>query len=67
MIRSNTDRGILAILDNRIRRMQYGRIFLESLPPYKTTQDLAEVRGLHGKSSEVGGQRARRTLKSSGR
>jgi len=23
--------------------MQYGRIFLESLPEYKTTQDLAEV------------------------
>jgi ATP-dependent DNA helicase DinG len=43
LIRSKTDRGILAILDNRIRRMQYGRIFLESLPPYKTTQDLAEV------------------------
>ena len=43
LIRSKTDRGILAILDNRVRRMQYGRIFLESLPPYKTTQDLAEV------------------------
>jgi ATP-dependent DNA helicase DinG len=43
LIRSKTDRGILAILDNRIRRMQYGRIFLESLPPYKTTQDLADV------------------------
>ena len=43
LIRSKADRGILAILDNRIRRMQYGRIFLESLPPYKTTQDLAEV------------------------
>ena len=43
LIRSKTDRGILAILDNRIRRMQYGKIFLESLPDYKTTQDLAEV------------------------
>jgi ATP-dependent DNA helicase DinG len=43
LIRSKTDRGILAILDNRIQRMQYGRIFLESLPPYSTTQDLAEV------------------------
>jgi len=43
LIRSKTDRGILAILDNRISRMQYGRIFLESLPEYKTTQDLAEV------------------------
>ncbi len=43
LIRSKTDRGVLSILDNRIRRMQYGKIFLESLPEYSTTQDLAEV------------------------
>jgi ATP-dependent DNA helicase DinG len=43
LIRTKTDRGILAILDNRIQRMQYGKIFLESLPDYQTTQDLAEV------------------------
>jgi ATP-dependent DNA helicase DinG len=43
LVRSKTDRGILAILDNRIQRMQYGRIFLESLPPYQTTQKLADV------------------------
>jgi ATP-dependent DNA helicase DinG len=43
LIRSKTDRGILSILDNRIQRMQYGRIFLESLPEYSTTHDLAEV------------------------
>jgi ATP-dependent DNA helicase DinG len=43
LIRTKSDRGILAILDNRIVRMQYGRIFLESLPEYSTTQDLADV------------------------
>jgi len=43
LIRSKSDRGILAILDNRIQRMQYGRIFLESLPDYSTTHDLADV------------------------
>jgi len=43
LIRSKTDRGILAILDNRITRMQYGKIFLDSLPDYAKTQDLAEV------------------------
>jgi ATP-dependent DNA helicase DinG len=43
LIRSRTDRGVLAILDNRIRRMQYGKIFVESLPEYATTQDIAEV------------------------
>jgi ATP-dependent DNA helicase DinG len=43
LIRTKTDRGILSILDNRIRRMQYGKIFVESLPAYTITQDLAEV------------------------
>ncbi|MGH9689337.1 MAG: ATP-dependent DNA helicase [Candidatus Acidiferrales bacterium] len=43
LIRSKSDRGILSILDNRIRRMQYGKIFIESLPAYAVTQDLAEV------------------------
>ena len=43
LIRSKTDRGILSILDNRISRMAYGRIFLESLPDYSTTQNLADV------------------------
>ena len=43
LIRSRSDRGVLAILDNRIRRMRYGRIFFESLPDYTTTGDLADV------------------------
>ncbi len=43
LIRSRSDRGVLAILDNRIRRMRYGRIFFESLPDYTTTGDLAVV------------------------
>jgi ATP-dependent DNA helicase DinG len=52
LIRSKTDRGILSILDNRIRRMHYGKIFLESLPEYTTTQDLAEVARFMGESTE---------------
>ena len=43
LIRSRSDRGILAILDNRIQRMQYGKIFIESLPEYSLTRDIAEV------------------------
>jgi len=43
LIRSKTDRGVLSILDNRIQRMQYGKIFLESLPEYTTTRDITEV------------------------
>jgi len=44
LIRTRTDRGVLAILDNRIQRMQYGRIFIESLPDYTLTRDIADVR-----------------------
>lgn len=57
LIRSKTDRGILSILDNRIQRMQYGKIFLESLPPYTVTQDLSEVARFmqSGRSGESSG------------
>ncbi len=44
LIRAKTDRGVLALLDTRISRMPYGKIFLGSLPPYRTTQDLSDVR-----------------------
>ena len=44
MIPDMDARGLLAILDNRILRKQYGRLFLESLPPYRVTSDLGEVR-----------------------
>jgi ATP-dependent DNA helicase DinG len=43
LIRTKTDRGVLALLDTRISRMPYGKIFIESLPPYRRTQDLREV------------------------
>jgi len=43
LIRSKTDRGILSILDNRIQRMAYGKIFVESLPKYGKTQELRDV------------------------
>ena len=43
LIRSATDRGILAVLDSRLLRKQYGRRFLESLPPTRLTHDLDEV------------------------
>jgi ATP-dependent DNA helicase DinG len=43
LIRSATDRGILAVLDSRLLRKQYGRRFLESLPPARLVHDLDEV------------------------
>jgi ATP-dependent DNA helicase DinG len=31
------------LLDPRVRRQRYGRIFLESLPPYRLTEDISDV------------------------
>jgi len=43
LIRSLQDRGALALLDNRITKKAYGKVFLESLPNYRKTSDLAQV------------------------
>ena len=48
LIRSRKDRGVLVLLDNRIRRQQYGRVFFESLPEYAYTEDLAAVEKFFG-------------------
>jgi len=45
LIRSQADRGVLAILDHRMMRKQYGKTFLESLPRYRMTNRLDEVKG----------------------
>jgi ATP-dependent DNA helicase DinG len=50
LIRTKTDRGVLALLDTRIQRMPYGKIFLESLPRYRRTNDLGEVERFLGAS-----------------
>jgi ATP-dependent DNA helicase DinG len=51
LIRTKTDQGVLALLDTRIQRMPYGKIFLESLPRYGMTHELTDVaRFLQGKS-----------------
>ncbi len=43
LIRSMKDRGVLALLDNRVLKQRYGRMFIDSLPAYKKTKDLADV------------------------
>ncbi len=43
LIRHRTDRGVLAVLDPRLRTMGYGRRFLASLPPAPVTDDLDAV------------------------
>ena len=39
LIRHRTDRGVLAVLDPRLRTMAYGRRFLDSFPPAPVTQN----------------------------
>lgn len=43
LIRSATDRGVLVLLDNRVQRQSYGKVFLDSLPPYRITQSIDDV------------------------
>ena len=37
LIRSRTDRGIVVILDSRVKTKRYGKLFLDALPECKTT------------------------------
>ena len=43
LLRHRRDRGVLAVLDPRLRTMAYGRRFLASLPPAPVTSDLVDV------------------------
>jgi len=43
LIRSTTDRGVLAVLDPRLRTKSYGRTFLQSLPPCRVTSNIDEL------------------------
>ena len=48
LIRSLHDRGLLCLLDNRILKNRYGRVFLQSLPPYSRTTDMTAVERFFG-------------------
>ena len=48
LIRHRQDRGVLAILDPRLRTMGYGRRFLASLPPAPVTHRLDDVEQFFG-------------------
>src|ERR1700674_3486932 len=43
LIRSRPDRGVLALLDNRIPKTPYGQIFFDSLPDYAFTTKRDDV------------------------
>jgi ATP-dependent DNA helicase DinG len=43
LIRSRSDRGVLAMLDNRITKQRYGQVFFDSLPDYEFTTNIQDV------------------------
>ena len=51
LIRSLHDRGLLCLLDNRILNKRYGRVFLESLPPYSRTTEVKAIEAFFGNPS----------------
>ncbi len=44
LIRSSTDRGIVAVLDSRILRKSYGKYFLTSVPECRVVHSLQELK-----------------------
>jgi len=52
LIRSLHDRGVVCLLDNRILKKQYGKVFVESLPRYRRTTDLRVVEQFFGAADE---------------
>jgi ATP-dependent DNA helicase DinG len=43
LIRSLEDRGLLVLLDPRVRTKRYGQTFLASLPPYRMTATITDI------------------------
>jgi ATP-dependent DNA helicase DinG len=43
LIRGTADRGVVALLDNRITKLPYGRVFFDSLPAYRFTTRFEDV------------------------
>ena len=48
LIRAASDRGVLVLLDNRITKLPYGKVFFDSLPRYRFTSKLEDVRAFFG-------------------
>jgi ATP-dependent DNA helicase DinG len=48
LIRGHADRGVVAILDPRLRTRPYGRAFLAALPRCPVVEDLAAVGAFFG-------------------
>ena len=54
LIRSETDRGVLVLCDPRLLSKGYGRVFLDSLPPFRRTRELADVQAFFARQWGAG-------------
>ncbi len=52
LVRSDTDRGVVAVLDSRLDSARYGRFLRSSLPPFWYTTDTRTVRAALARLSE---------------
>ena len=48
LIRSTTDKGVLSILDPRVRTKSYERVFLQSIPQCRVTSNIEEAAVIFG-------------------
>jgi ATP-dependent DNA helicase DinG len=55
LIRSATDRGMVAVLDARLTRKSYGRLFIESLPRCRVLRSASEAAGFWSGSAAAKG------------
>ena len=62
LIRSTTDRGVLAVLDPRLRTKMYGQTFLKSLPRCRITSDTSELRRVFDLESKVQSPKSKVTI-----
>jgi ATP-dependent DNA helicase DinG len=53
LIRGHADRGVVAVLDPRLRTRAYGRAFLASLPPCPVVSDRAAVAAFFGSGTRL--------------
>jgi ATP-dependent DNA helicase DinG len=52
LLRHRQDRGVLVVLDPRLKTMAYGKRFLASLPPAPVTHDLLDIARFFGASPD---------------
>lgn len=50
LMRSITDRGVIAIMDVRLYKKGYGRVFLRSLPPSPITRNISDIEKFYTES-----------------